>query len=85
MDKLLSASFKYLCWTDGNHLKRMDEKFKDCKSLSTGSLNSDGLLMQEERDFEVSVMRDHTHGSARDWKLMHRYCLHNFTCRSAYA
>ena len=25
-------------------------------------------------------MRDHTHGSNRDWKLMHRYCLHNFTC-----
>ena len=29
---------------------------------------------------QVSVMRDHTHGSNRDWKLMHRYCLHNFTC-----
>ena len=25
-------------------------------------------------------MRDHTHGSNRDWRLMHRYCLHNFTC-----
>ena len=29
---------------------------------------------------KVSVMRDHTHGSNRDWRLMHRYCLHNFTC-----
>jgi len=42
----------------------------------TGIYSIDG----EETNFEVSVMRDHTHGSNRDWKLMHRYCLHNFTC-----
>ena len=24
-------------------------------------------------------MRDHTHGSVRDWKLLHRYCFHQFT------
>ena len=35
----------------------------------------------QERALRVSVMRDHTHGSNRDWKLMHRYCLHNFTCQ----
>ena len=34
----------------------------------------------QERSLSVSVMRDHTHGSNRDWRLMHRYCLHNFTC-----
>ena len=35
----------------------------------------------QERALKVSVMRDHTHGSNRDWTLMHRYCLHNFTCQ----
>ena len=35
----------------------------------------------QEREVRVSVMRDHTHGSNRDWTLMHRYCLHNFTCQ----
>jgi len=43
-----------------------------------GKLSIDGT----ERDFKVNVMRDHTHGSTRDWTLMHRYCLHNFTCRN---
>ena len=28
---------------------------------------------------DLSVMRDHTHGSVRDWKLLHRYCFHQFT------
>ena len=36
----------------------------------------------EESRVRVSVMRDHTHGGARDWRLMHRYCLHNFTTTS---
>ena len=27
----------------------------------------------------VQVMKDHTHGSIRDWRLMHRYCFHQFT------
>ena len=26
----------------------------------------------------VQVMKDHTHGSIRDWKLLHRYCFHQF-------
>ena len=34
-----------------------------------------------EKDFKLSldVMRDHTHGSNRDWRLMHRYGINNFT------
>ena len=43
----------------------------------SGLVSVDG----QERDLKVSVMRDHTHGSNRDWTLMHRYCLHNFTCQ----
>ena len=43
----------------------------------TGLVSVDG----QERALKVSVMRDHTHGSNRDWTLMHRYCLHNFTCQ----
>ena len=27
----------------------------------------------------LQVMKDHTHGSIRDWRLMHRYCFHQFT------
>jgi len=42
----------------------------------SGTFSVDG----EEKNLKVSVMRDHTHGSNRDWRLMHRYCLHNFTC-----
>lgn len=44
----------------------------------SGSVSIDGF----ERQFKVNVMRDHTHGSTRDWTLMHRYCLHNFTCKN---
>ena len=43
----------------------------------SGLVSVDG----QERSLKVSVMRDHTHGSNRDWRLMHRYCLHNFTCQ----
>merc|ERR1712142_451294 len=50
------------------------EQFGDVSGL----LTIDG----SERDFLVNVMRDHTHGCSRDWKLMHRYCLHNFTCKN---
>ena len=44
-------------------------------NLLNKSLKNDLLI-------QVNVMRDHTHGCTRDWKLMHRYCLHNFTCKN---
>ena len=40
----------------------------------TGSLEVDG----EVSSIAVEVMRDHTHGSIRDWRLLHRYCFHQF-------
>jgi len=38
------------------------------------------------RDFPLSlnVMRDHTHGSTRDWRLMHRYGIQNFTTKTGF-
>ena len=44
----------------------------------TGYVDIDG----KEYDINVSVMRDHTHGSVRDWRLLHRYCFHQFTTLS---
>ena len=40
----------------------------------TGSLELDG----EHFSIAVEAMRDHTHGSIRDWRLLHRYCFHQF-------
>ena len=32
----------------------------------------------DEHSLDVQVMKDHTHGSIRDWTLLHRYCFHQF-------
>merc|ERR1711892_481465 len=37
----------------------------------------------EQFELDITVMRDHTHGSIRDWKLLHRYCFHQFTTVSS--
>lgn len=33
---------------------------------------------------ELSAMRDHTHGSVRDWRLMRRYAIQNFRTESGF-
>ena len=33
---------------------------------------------------DLNVMRDHTHGSVRDWRLMHRYGIHNFRTQTGF-
>ncbi len=43
----------------------------------TASLDGAG-----EHRLELDVMRDHTHGSNRNWRLMHRYGINNFTTES---
>ena len=40
----------------------------------SGSVDIDGSVVR----LAVEVMRDHTHGSVRDWRLLHRYCFHQF-------
>ena len=40
----------------------------------TASLEVDG----DVSSIAVEAMRDHTHGSIRDWRLLHRYCFHQF-------
>ena len=40
----------------------------------SGSVTIDG----EAKSLALEVMRDHTHGSIRDWRLLHRYCFHQF-------
>ncbi|XP_023326546.1 uncharacterized protein LOC111699977 [Eurytemora carolleeae] len=47
-----------------------------------GTVSGKLTIDQTEYDIGLSTMRDHTHGSSRDWKLMHRYGLHNFTTSS---
>ncbi len=39
-----------------------------------------GVVKVDSDTFELdlNVMRDHTHGSNRDWRLMHRYGIQNF-------
>ncbi|XP_023335574.1 uncharacterized protein LOC111706873 [Eurytemora carolleeae] len=44
----------------------------------TGTVDIDG----EKQKIEIDVMKDHTHGSVRDWTLMHRYGFHQFTTQS---
>ena len=39
-----------------------------------GSVTIDGAPYK----LSLNVMRDHTHGSNRDWRLMHRYGIQNF-------
>ncbi len=33
---------------------------------------------------KLDVMRDHTHGSCRDWRLMHRYGINNMTTENGF-
>lgn len=47
-----------------------------------GEVKGEVEVDDQKRHINVDVMRDHTHGSVRDWRLMHRYCLHNFTTSS---
>lgn len=47
------------------------EQFGDVK----GAIEVDGV----SHHLDVQVMKDHTHGSIRDWKLLHRYCFHQFS------
>jgi len=44
----------------------------------TGTVEVNGKV----HDLELDVMRDHTHGSTRDWRLMHRYGVQNFTTKN---
>ncbi len=46
----------------------------------SGTVTVDG----KEYPLDLNVMRDHTHGSTRDWRLMHRYGIQNFTTKSGF-
>ena len=45
-----------------------------------GNINIDGA----DYSLSLNVMRDHTHGSTRDWRLMHRYGIQNFTTKTGF-
>ena len=44
-----------------------------------GDLHGNVTVNGTNYKLELNVMRDHTHGSIRDWRLMHRYGIQNFT------
>ena len=43
-----------------------------------GDVTGDIEIDDVKHPLNVQVMKDHTHGSIRDWKLLHRYCFHQF-------
>lgn len=45
-----------------------------------GSVKIDAI----EYPLNLHVMRDHTHGSIRDWRLMHRYGIQSFTTQNGF-
>ena len=46
----------------------------------TGTATVDGV----DHVLNLNVMRDHTHGSVRDWRLMHRYGIQNFRTENGF-
>ena len=50
------------------------EQFGDLR----GTVSVDGTAFK----LDLNVMRDHTLGSVRDWRLMHRYGIQNFRTES---
>jgi len=52
------------------------EQFGDLRGVAT----VDGV----HHDLDLHVMRDHTHGSTRDWRLMHRYGIQHFRTRDGF-
>ena len=55
-----------------------------CHYEQFGDLNGNVNIDGKDYRLELNVMRDHTHGSTRDWRLMHRYGIQNFTTRSGF-
>ena len=70
------AIFNYfIIWNFSAHQAHY-EQFGDLH----GNVNVNGTSYK----LEMNVMRDHTHGSVRDWRLMHRYGIQNFTTSNGF-
>ena len=55
-----------------------------CHYEQFGDLHGNVNVSGTEYKLELNVMRDHTHGSKRDWRLMHRYGIQNFTTKNGF-
>ena len=55
-----------------------------CHYEQLGDVQGHVTVDGEDFPLSLNVMRDHTHGSTRDWRLMHRYGIQNFTTKTGF-
>ena len=75
--------FLFVClWN--NNLSFSFQRAHQCHYEQLGDLR--GVATVDGKDYQLSlnVMRDHTHGSTRDWRLMHRYGIQNFATKTGF-
>ena len=49
-----------------------------------GDIQGSVVIDGKSFSLDLNVMRDHTHGSTRDWRLMKRYGIHNFRTETGF-
>lgn len=49
-----------------------------------GDLKGEAVVDGTPYKLDLHVMRDHTHGSTRDWRLMHRYGIQHFKTENGF-
>ena len=55
-----------------------------CHYEQLGDLRGVATVDGKIHNLTLNVMRDHTHGSTRDWRLMHRYGIQNFATQTGF-
>jgi len=55
-----------------------------CHYEQFGEVDGVAVVDGVDHQLHLNVMRDHTHGSTRDWRLMHRYGIQNFTTKTGF-
>lgn len=55
-----------------------------CHYEQLGDLRGVATVDGKIHNLTLNVMRDHTHGSTRDWRLMHRYGIQNFATQNGF-
>ena len=69
----------FFSWLDSFHSRAHQCHYEQLGDVQ-GHVSIDGNLFQ----LSLNVMRDHTHGSTRDWRLMHRYGIQNFATKNGF-
>ena len=64
--------------------KRIFFRAHQCHYEQLGDLRGVATVDGKIHNLTLNVMRDHTHGSTRDWRLMHRYGIQNFATQNGF-